>query len=108
MAFAEFISCFFCLNFSSRQAFHISFLQLFQVGDESVTLPYWLSNASALLCLLQRNLRSNGFFNASSQRSPRASGLTARVVHVSNTMRNAFFQVFWFSWPKFMFYSSFV
>ncbi|XP_068326692.1 myosin-15-like [Pyrus communis] len=32
-----------------------------KVGDENITLPYWLSNASALLCLLQRNLRPNSF-----------------------------------------------
>ncbi|KAL4571155.1 hypothetical protein LXL04_017906 [Taraxacum kok-saghyz] len=32
-----------------------------KVGDEGVTLPYWLSNASALLCLWQRNFRSNAF-----------------------------------------------
>ncbi|XP_031407550.1 myosin-15 isoform X2 [Punica granatum] len=55
--------------------------EVLKVGDENITLPYWLSNASALLCLLQRNLRSNGFFNATSQRSPRASGLTPRLVH---------------------------
>ncbi|EOA15895.1 hypothetical protein CARUB_v10003985mg [Capsella rubella] len=43
-------------------------------GDEnSVLLPYWLSNASALLCLLQRNLRSNSFLNANAQRSGRAT-----------------------------------
>ncbi|KAD5317633.1 hypothetical protein E3N88_17579 [Mikania micrantha] len=38
-------------------------------GDEGVTLPYWLCNASALLCLLQRNFRSNGFLTPISQRS---------------------------------------
>nr|XP_019710669.1 protein OPAQUE1-like [Elaeis guineensis] len=32
-----------------------------KVDNENDVLPYWLSNASALLCLLQRNLRSNGF-----------------------------------------------
>ncbi|KAG1366362.1 hypothetical protein COCNU_13G001520 [Cocos nucifera] len=32
-----------------------------EVDNENDVLPYWLSNASALLCLLQRNLRSNGF-----------------------------------------------
>ncbi|CAE6162205.1 unnamed protein product [Arabidopsis arenosa] len=42
-------------------------------GDENGVLPYWLSNASALLCLLQRNLRSNSFLNASAQRSGRAA-----------------------------------
>ncbi|XAR57538.1 Myosin ATPase [Bertholletia excelsa] len=52
-----------------------------KVGDENVTLPYWLSNASALLCLLQRNLRSSGFMMASSQRSVGSSGLNGRVAH---------------------------
>ncbi|CAH2077072.1 unnamed protein product, partial [Thlaspi arvense] len=42
-------------------------------GDENSVLPYWLSNSSALLCLLQRNLRSNSFINASAQRSGRAA-----------------------------------
>ncbi|KAK3027503.1 hypothetical protein RJ639_040218, partial [Escallonia herrerae] len=50
-----------------------------KVGDEDAALPYWLSNASALLCLLQRNLRSNGFFTATSQRSAGASGVNGRV-----------------------------
>ncbi|RZC85461.1 hypothetical protein C5167_041646 [Papaver somniferum] len=31
-----------------------------KVGNVNNMLPYWLSNASTLLCLLQRNLRSNG------------------------------------------------
>ncbi|XP_059642620.1 myosin-15 [Cornus florida] len=53
-----------------------------KVGDENVTLPYWLSNASALLCLLQRNLRSNGFLTASSQRSAGSSTLNGRVAQV--------------------------
>ncbi|KAF8098341.1 hypothetical protein N665_0268s0010 [Sinapis alba] len=42
-------------------------------GDENSVLPYWLSNSSALLCLLQRNLRTNSFQNASAQRSGRAA-----------------------------------
>ncbi|XP_057511088.1 myosin-15 isoform X2 [Actinidia eriantha] len=50
-----------------------------KVGDENITLPYWLSNASALLCLLQRNLRSNGFLTATSQRSAGSSGLNGRI-----------------------------
>ncbi|GMQ02370.1 hypothetical protein CsSME_00048636 [Camellia sinensis var. sinensis] len=53
--------------------------EVLKVGDENVTLPYWLSNASALLCLLQRNLRSNGFLTATSQRSAGSSGLNGRV-----------------------------
>ncbi|KAL2525675.1 Myosin-15 [Abeliophyllum distichum] len=48
-------------------------------GDEDATLPYWLSNTSALLCLLQRNLRSNGFMTATSQRSAGSTGLNGRV-----------------------------
>ncbi|GMY24820.1 glycine--tRNA ligase, chloroplastic/mitochondrial 2 isoform X1 [Fagus crenata] len=51
-----------------------------QAGDENVTLPYWLSNASALLCLLQRNLRSNDFLTTT-QRSAGSSGLISRVGH---------------------------
>ncbi|WCJ29303.1 myosin putative [Euphorbia peplus] len=54
--------------------------EVLKVGDENITLPYWLSNASALLCLLQRNLRSNGFLNTASQYST-PSGLPGRVIH---------------------------
>ncbi|GLT54732.1 hypothetical protein SLA2020_279070 [Shorea laevis] len=53
--------------------------EVLKVGDENVTLPYWLSNASALLCLLQRNLRSNGFLTTTTQRSAGSSGLISRV-----------------------------
>nr|KAJ0193022.1 hypothetical protein LSAT_V11C800417510 [Lactuca sativa] len=42
-----------------------------KMGDEGLTLPYWLSNASALLCLLQRNFRSNGFL------TPQRSGVSS-------------------------------
>ncbi|KAI5669604.1 hypothetical protein M9H77_19457 [Catharanthus roseus] len=52
-----------------------------KVGDEGMTLPYWLSNASALLCLLQKNLRSNGFLTANTQRSAGSAGLNGRVTH---------------------------
>ncbi|XP_075484734.1 myosin-15-like [Primulina tabacum] len=45
-------------------------------GNEDATLPYWLSNASALLCLLPRNQRPNGFLTTSSQRS----GVNGRVM----------------------------
>lgn len=45
-----------------------------KAGDENNTLPYWLSNASALLSILQRNLRSNGFLSAASNRSAGLSG----------------------------------
>ncbi|KAL6212224.1 hypothetical protein ACLB2K_017445 [Fragaria x ananassa] len=48
-----------------------------RVGDENITLPYWLSNASALLCLLQRNLRPNGF--PPTQRSAGSSSLALRI-----------------------------
>ncbi|KAG8635974.1 myosin-15 isoform X2 [Manihot esculenta] len=54
--------------------------EVLKVGDENHILPYWLSNASALLCLLQRNLRSNGFLSAASQFST-PSGLPGRIVH---------------------------
>ncbi|XP_010261885.1 PREDICTED: myosin-15 isoform X3 [Nelumbo nucifera] len=54
--------------------------EVIKVGEEKKLLPYWLSNASALLCLLQKNLRSNGFFTTP-QRSGGYSGLTARMVH---------------------------
>ncbi|KAJ9702125.1 hypothetical protein PVL29_004049 [Vitis rotundifolia] len=53
--------------------------EVLKVGDENIALPYWLSNASALLCLLQRNLRSNGFLTTISQRSAGSSGITGRV-----------------------------
>ncbi|KAL5698271.1 hypothetical protein ACHQM5_029334 [Ranunculus cassubicifolius] len=51
-----------------------------KVGDEDYVLPYWLSNASTLLCLLQRNLHSNGFFSNPSQRSG-AYSLSGRMAH---------------------------
>ncbi|KAI9118645.1 hypothetical protein K1719_010977 [Acacia pycnantha] len=49
--------------------------------DDDSLLPYWLSNTSALLCLLQRNLRSNGFLAATAQRYTGSSGLTSRIGH---------------------------
>ncbi|PSS11638.1 Myosin-15 like isoform 1 [Actinidia chinensis var. chinensis] len=58
-----------------------------KVGDENITLPYWLSNASALLCLLQRNLRSNGFLTATSQRSAGSSGLNGRIAQAPKIQR---------------------
>ncbi|KAL7159103.1 hypothetical protein ABFS83_01G006500 [Erythranthe nasuta] len=48
-------------------------------GDEDASLPYWLSNTSALLCLLQRNMRSNGFLTAGSQRSAGSTGMNGRL-----------------------------
>ncbi|KAJ0031392.1 hypothetical protein Pint_13664 [Pistacia integerrima] len=53
--------------------------EVLKVGDENIILPYWLSNASALLCLLQRNLRSNGFLTATAQRTAGSTGLPGRV-----------------------------
>ncbi|XP_020107085.1 protein OPAQUE1-like isoform X2 [Ananas comosus] len=47
-------------------------------GDDS--LPYWLSNTSALLCLLQRNLRSNGFLTTPSRRSAGSVGLAGKIL----------------------------
>ncbi|PON73111.1 Myosin head motor domain containing protein [Parasponia andersonii] len=55
--------------------------EVLKVGDEIITLPYWLSNASALLCLLQRNLRSNGFLTTTPQRSAGSTGLAGRIGH---------------------------
>ncbi|KAJ4842072.1 hypothetical protein Tsubulata_039966 [Turnera subulata] len=54
--------------------------EVLKVGEEHSILPYWLSNASALLCLLQRNLRSNGFLTAANQSSA-SSALPGRVLH---------------------------
>ncbi|GAB2250859.1 hypothetical protein Droror1_Dr00017109 [Drosera rotundifolia] len=49
-----------------------------KVGDEKELLPYWLTNVSTLLCLLQRNLRSNGFINSASNRLTFSNGLSGR------------------------------
>ncbi|TKY74852.1 Myosin-15 protein [Spatholobus suberectus] len=54
---------------------------ILKVRDDDIVLPYWLSNTSALLCLLQRNLRSNGFLTATAQRYAKSSGLTTRIGH---------------------------
>ncbi|XP_058190972.1 myosin-15 isoform X4 [Rhododendron vialii] len=53
--------------------------EVLKVGDENVTLPYWLSNTSALLCFLQKNSRSNGLLTATSQRSAGSSGMNGRI-----------------------------
>ncbi|CAN1217160.1 XI-I [Linum perenne] len=50
-----------------------------KTGDENISLPYWLANASALLCLLQRNLQSNGFFTKGTPRSTSA-GLPGKAL----------------------------
>ncbi|KAH9805032.1 Myosin-15 [Citrus sinensis] len=55
--------------------------QLSQVGDENSILPYWLSNASALLCLLQRSLRSNGLLTANTPRTTGSTGLPGRIAY---------------------------
>ncbi|XP_073224429.1 myosin-15-like [Cicer arietinum] len=52
-----------------------------KVSDDDAVLPYWLSNTSALVCLLQRNLRSNGFLTTTAQRYAVSSGLTCRTGH---------------------------
>ncbi|GAU47951.1 hypothetical protein TSUD_06850 [Trifolium subterraneum] len=56
-------------------------VNLLQVREDDIVLPYWLSNTSALLCLLQRNLRSNGFLATNGQRYTGSSGLTSRTGH---------------------------
>ncbi|KOM48843.1 hypothetical protein LR48_Vigan07g254700 [Vigna angularis] len=61
--------------------------EVLKVREDDIILPYWLSNTSALLCLLQRNLRSNGFLTATAQRYPGSSGLTSRTGHSPKTGR---------------------
>ncbi|XP_058786002.1 myosin-15-like isoform X1 [Vicia villosa] len=55
--------------------------EVIKVRDDDTVLPYWLSNTSALVCLLQRNVRSNGFLNTTGQRYAGSSGLTSRMGH---------------------------
>ncbi|MED6221447.1 hypothetical protein PIB30_054772 [Stylosanthes scabra] len=52
-----------------------------KVKDNGSVLPYWLSNASALLCLLQRNVRSNGFLTPTAHRHTGSSGFNSRLGH---------------------------
>ncbi|CAI8606062.1 unnamed protein product [Vicia faba] len=53
-----------------------------KVREDDIVWPYWLSNTSALLCLLQRNLRSNGFLATNNaQRYTGSSGLASRTGH---------------------------
>ncbi|KAF7127388.1 hypothetical protein RHSIM_Rhsim11G0002400 [Rhododendron simsii] len=59
--------------------------EVLKVGDENVTLPYWLSNTSALLCFLQKNSRSNGLLTATSQRSAGSSGMNGRISQLLGT-----------------------
>ncbi|KAG8072623.1 hypothetical protein GUJ93_ZPchr0006g45526 [Zizania palustris] len=49
-------------------------------ADDDDILPYWLSNTSALLCLLQKNLRSNGLFATPSRRSNGPLGIGGKIV----------------------------
>ncbi|TKV93854.1 hypothetical protein SEVIR_9G256700v4 [Setaria viridis] len=42
---------------------------ILKTENENDILPYWLANTSALLCMLQRNLRSKGFIMAPSRSS---------------------------------------
>ncbi|PKA62171.1 DNA topoisomerase III [Apostasia shenzhenica] len=51
----------------------------FKADNENDILPYWLSNASAFLCLLQRNLRSNGFFISHYRQSAGSLNLSGRI-----------------------------
>ncbi|CAK8568477.1 unnamed protein product [Lathyrus sativus] len=55
--------------------------EVIKVRDDDTVLPYWLSNTSALVCLLQRNVRSNGVLTTTAQRYPGSSGLTSRMGH---------------------------
>ncbi|XP_019443127.1 PREDICTED: myosin-15-like isoform X2 [Lupinus angustifolius] len=52
---------------------------ILKVRDDGFVLPYWLSNTSVLLCLLQRNIRSNGFLTTATQRHTGSSGFTSRT-----------------------------
>ncbi|XP_042384069.1 protein OPAQUE1-like [Zingiber officinale] len=49
-----------------------------EVDNEEDNLPYWLSNSSSLLCLLQRNLRSKEFLTTPSRRFG-SLGLNRRI-----------------------------
>lgn len=50
-----------------------------KVDNGNDILPYWLSNASAFLCLLQRNIRSNSFFTTPTRRSAGSLGLSGTM-----------------------------
>jgi hypothetical protein len=70
----------------------LSVLVSLQGNEADGRLPYWLSNTSALLCLLQRNLRSNGLFTTPSRRSGGALGKIAQV-RILSMMNIIFVQV---------------
>ncbi|XP_031498331.1 protein OPAQUE1 isoform X2 [Nymphaea colorata] len=59
-----------------------------EVEDEKKILPYWLSNASALLCLLQKNLKTNGFLSTP-QRRTGSTGLIGRMAQSFKSPSNA-------------------
>lgn len=61
----------------------------FQTENENDILPYWLANTSALLCMLQRNLRSKGFIMAPS-RSSSDTHLSEKANEVSSIPLNLF------------------
>lgn len=61
----------------------------FQTENENDILPYWLANTSALLCMLQRNLRSKGFIMAPS-RSSSDTHLSEKANEVSSIPFNLF------------------
>lgn len=65
----------------------ISVLVSLQQNEADGRLPYWLSNTSALLCLLQRNLRSSGLFASAtpSRRASGALGVGGKIVQVRSS-----------------------
>ncbi|ONK75079.1 uncharacterized protein A4U43_C03F13100 [Asparagus officinalis] len=57
-----------------------------KVDTERDILPYWLSNASALLCLLLRNLRSNGFPSTPPRQAEASKGLGGSIIQGGRIM----------------------
>ncbi|KAG0499464.1 hypothetical protein HPP92_004155 [Vanilla planifolia] len=55
-----------------------------KADNENDILPYWLTNASALLCLLQRNLRSNGFLIKRYRHSTGSLDFSESILHDTN------------------------
>lgn len=68
------------------------------MSTESDILPYWLSNASALLCLLQKNLRSNGFLKTPVRHSISSPGTFQRITNVSHNFEFLTFMNSGISW----------
>ncbi|KAF3778526.1 Myosin-15 [Nymphaea thermarum] len=60
-----------------------------EVEDEKKILPYWLSNASALLCLLQKNIKTNGFLSTPQRRATGSTGLIGRMAQSFKSPSNA-------------------